>query len=219
MAISIIAMIAKKLGVQENDVIEMNRRLSGDASLNTEVHADEAGEVQDWLVDPAPSPEAMYADQEEAKQRRRAPAGALEILNTRERCIFEARFLSNRRSGLRSSRHDTAFRASGCGKSKFAHLKKFGLPFAPRQQTVAVQRNETGNPLLALHREERRAHRHAAEIVDGSAEVEADCDQRKVKKDRAGPRLPPEPDARLSSDIDVAPRNAQFAQMSAVASD
>jgi RNA polymerase sigma-32 factor len=72
----------------------MNRRLGGDASLNTEVHADEAGEVQDWLVDPAPSPEAMYADQEEAKQRRRALAGALEVLNTRERCIFEARFLS-----------------------------------------------------------------------------------------------------------------------------
>jgi len=87
-------MIAKRLGVQENDVIEMNRRLSGDASLNTEVHADEAGEVQEWLVDPAPSPEALYADQEEAKQRRRALAGALEVLNTRERCVFEARFLS-----------------------------------------------------------------------------------------------------------------------------
>ena len=89
-----VGMIAKRLGVQENDVVEMNRRLGGDASLNTEVHADEAGEVQDWLVDPAPSPEAMYADQEEAKQRRRALAGALELLNTRERCIFEARFLS-----------------------------------------------------------------------------------------------------------------------------
>jgi RNA polymerase sigma-32 factor len=89
-----IAMIAKRLGVQENDVVGMNRRLGGDVSLNTLVHADEAGEVQDWLVDPAPSPEAMYADQEEAKQRRRALAGALEALNTRERCIFEARFLS-----------------------------------------------------------------------------------------------------------------------------
>jgi RNA polymerase sigma-32 factor len=88
------ATIAKRLGVQENDVVEMNRRLGGDVSLNTLVHADEAGEVQDWLVDPAPSPEAMYADQEEAKQRRRALAGALEVLSTRERCIFEARFLS-----------------------------------------------------------------------------------------------------------------------------
>src|ERR1700710_653529 len=89
-----IAMIAKRLGVQENDVVEMNRRLGGDVSLNTLVHADEAGGVQDWLVDPAPSPEAIYADQEEAKQRRRALAGALEVLSTRERCIFEARFLS-----------------------------------------------------------------------------------------------------------------------------
>jgi len=58
------------------------------------VHADQAGEVQEWLVDPAPSPEALYADQEEAKQRRRALAGALQILNSRDRCIFEARFLS-----------------------------------------------------------------------------------------------------------------------------
>ena len=88
------AMIAKRLGVNENDVVDMNRRLGGDVSLNTLVHADEAGEVQDWLVDPAPSPEAMYAEQEEAKQRRQALAGALEVLNPRERCIFEARFLS-----------------------------------------------------------------------------------------------------------------------------
>jgi RNA polymerase sigma-32 factor len=88
------AMIARKLGVQENDVVEMNRRLGGDVSLNTLVHAHEAGEVQDWLVDPASSPEALYAEQEEAKQRRQALAGALEVLNPRERCIFEARFLS-----------------------------------------------------------------------------------------------------------------------------
>jgi RNA polymerase sigma-32 factor len=88
------ATIAKRLGVLENDVVEMNRRLSGDVSLNTLVHADDAGEVQDWLVDPASSPEAVYAEQEEAKQRRQALAGAIEVLNPRERRIFEARFLS-----------------------------------------------------------------------------------------------------------------------------
>src|SRR6476620_6488737 len=88
------AMIAKRLGVQENDVVEMNRRLGGDVSLNTLVHADEAGEVQDLLVDPATSPETLYAEQQEAKQRRQALAGALEVLSPRERCIFEARFLS-----------------------------------------------------------------------------------------------------------------------------
>jgi hypothetical protein len=66
------AKIAERLGVQENDVVEMNRRLCGDVSLNTLVHTDEAGEVQDWLVDPASSPEAVYAEQEEAKLRRQA---------------------------------------------------------------------------------------------------------------------------------------------------
>src|SRR4029077_10747736 len=87
-------MIAKKLGVQKNDVVEMNRRLGGDVSLNTLVHADEAGEVQDWLIDPASSPETAYAEQEEANQRRRALADALEVLNPRELSIFEARYLS-----------------------------------------------------------------------------------------------------------------------------
>jgi RNA polymerase sigma-32 factor len=66
------AKIAERLGVQENDVVEMNRRLCGDVSLITLVHTDEAGEVQDWLVDPASSPEAVYAEQEEAKLRRQA---------------------------------------------------------------------------------------------------------------------------------------------------
>jgi RNA polymerase sigma-32 factor len=88
------AIIAKKLGVQENEVVEMNRRLGGDVSLNALVHVDEAGEMQDWLVDPASGPEAVYADQEEARQRRQALAGAMEVLTARERDIFEARFLS-----------------------------------------------------------------------------------------------------------------------------
>jgi RNA polymerase sigma-32 factor len=88
------AMIAERLSVQENDVVEMNRRLGGDASLSALVNADEAGEVQDWLVDPASDPEAVFAERQEAGQRRQALAGALEVLNPRERYIFEARLLS-----------------------------------------------------------------------------------------------------------------------------
>jgi RNA polymerase sigma-32 factor len=88
------AMIARKLGVQENEVVEMNRRLGGDTSLNALVHTDEGGEIQDWLVDPASGPEDVYAGEEEARQRRQALAGALEGLSARERDIFEARFLS-----------------------------------------------------------------------------------------------------------------------------
>ncbi len=88
------AMIARKLGVQENEVVEMNRRLGGDTSLNALVHTDEGGEIQDWLVDPASGPEDVYAGEEEARQRRQAFAGAMEVLSARERDIFEARFLS-----------------------------------------------------------------------------------------------------------------------------
>jgi len=88
------AMIAERLKVQEKDVLEMNRRLGGDLSLNALVREDEAGEVQDWLVDPSSSPEAVHAEQEEDKKRREALAGALGVLNQRQRGIFEARWLS-----------------------------------------------------------------------------------------------------------------------------
>src|SRR6201996_9126668 len=88
------ATIAKKLGVQENEVVEMNRRLGGDTSITALVHGDEAGELQDWLVDPTSGPEDVYAGEEEARQRRQALAGAMEVLSARERDIFEARFLS-----------------------------------------------------------------------------------------------------------------------------
>jgi RNA polymerase sigma-32 factor len=86
--------IARRLGVQENDVIEMNRRLGGDLSLNALVRDADGGEVQDWLVDPASSPEAEYAEREETRRRREALAGALDLLKPRERDILEARWLS-----------------------------------------------------------------------------------------------------------------------------
>jgi RNA polymerase sigma-32 factor len=88
------AMIASRLGVQEKDVVAMNRRLCGDVSLNSVVHADEPAELQDLLVDPASSAETVHAEHEEVSQRRQALAAALNVLNPRERCIFEARYLS-----------------------------------------------------------------------------------------------------------------------------
>ena len=86
-------LIAERLGVQDNDVVEMNRRLGGDVSLNTLIHEDEVGEMQERLVDLGSSPE-VHAEQEEAKRRRQALAGALEAFNPRDREIFEARWLS-----------------------------------------------------------------------------------------------------------------------------
>jgi RNA polymerase sigma-32 factor len=87
--------IAKRLGVAERDVIEMNRRLGGDASLNSPTREDDAaGEWQDWLVDETPSAERALMESEESAARRKALGEALSVLNPRERRIFAARRLA-----------------------------------------------------------------------------------------------------------------------------
>ena len=90
-----VALIAKRLGVTEQDVIDMNRRLGGDASLNTPIREDgDSGEWQDWLVDETPTQERVLAENEELDNRRKALGEALSVLNERERRIFEARRLA-----------------------------------------------------------------------------------------------------------------------------
>ncbi len=87
--------IAKKLGVTEEDVVSMNRRLGGDASLNAPVRADaESGEWQDWLVDDTPDQEEQLVESEELDRRRSYLSKAMSTLNDRERRIFEARRLA-----------------------------------------------------------------------------------------------------------------------------
>jgi len=90
-----VAHIAEKLGVTEDDVVSMNRRLSGDASLNAPLRADsESGEWQDWLVDDSDDQEQILVRSEELDNRRQMLAAAMEDLNERERRIFEARRLA-----------------------------------------------------------------------------------------------------------------------------
>jgi len=88
--------IATKLGVPEEDVISMNRRLGGDASLNAPVRADMegGGEWQDWLVDDTPDQEERLVESEELNQRKAYLAKAMSSLNDREKRIFEARRLA-----------------------------------------------------------------------------------------------------------------------------
>jgi RNA polymerase sigma-32 factor len=91
-----VAIIAKRLGVTETDVVEMNRRLGGDASLNASIRDDgESGEWQDWLVDESESQETVMAEHEELDNRKQALTDALSVLNERERRIFEARRLAD----------------------------------------------------------------------------------------------------------------------------
>jgi RNA polymerase sigma-32 factor len=88
--------IAKRLGVTEQDVVDMNRRLGGDVSLNSPIREDgDSGEWQDWLVDDSASQESVLAETEELDNRRKALGLALNVLNDRERRIFEARRLAD----------------------------------------------------------------------------------------------------------------------------
>jgi RNA polymerase sigma-32 factor len=89
--------IAERLGVTERDVVDMNRRLAGDVSLNAPIRDDGiSGEWQDWLVDDiTPSGETQLVESEEAENRRKALRQALSALHDRERRIFEARRLAD----------------------------------------------------------------------------------------------------------------------------
>ncbi len=88
--------IATRLKVSEEEVVSMNRRLSGDASLNAPIRAaeGEGGEWQDWLADESESQEQMLVDQDELENRRAMLSDAMNVLNEREQRIFEARRLS-----------------------------------------------------------------------------------------------------------------------------
>jgi RNA polymerase sigma-32 factor len=91
-----VQLIAKRLGVTEQDVVDMNRRLGGDSSLNAPIRDDgESGEWMDWLVDNSPSQESLLADSEESDNRHKALIAALDVLNEREKRIFQARRLAD----------------------------------------------------------------------------------------------------------------------------
>ena len=91
-----VASIAKDLDVADQEVVDMNRRLVGDRSINVPLHEDgETGEWQDRLIDESPSPEAIVVEQDEKERRLGALAAAIEVLNGRERLIFEARHLAD----------------------------------------------------------------------------------------------------------------------------
>ncbi|MFM9865356.1 MAG: RNA polymerase sigma factor RpoH [Micropepsaceae bacterium] len=89
-----VKLIATKLGVTEEEVISMNRRLAAaDHSLNAPLRADSEGEWQDFLVDETPSQETILANQEEKDDRSELLAEGMKALNERERHILTERRL------------------------------------------------------------------------------------------------------------------------------
>ena len=91
-----VAKIATRLGVPEEEVVNMNRRLAApDSSLNAAVKAEGDMEWQDWLVDDTPNQEARLGESQEMGQRKRMLAQALKGLSDRERHIIVERRLTD----------------------------------------------------------------------------------------------------------------------------
>ena len=96
-----VKVIAQRLCVPEQDVIEMNRRLAGDVSLNAQIREDgDSPEWQESLVDRSSDQESQLAATEQSDNRKKALGEALAVLGTRERRIFEARQLAEEPSTL-----------------------------------------------------------------------------------------------------------------------
>ena len=92
--------IAKTLAVSEEEVVSMNRRLSGkEQSLNSPIGED-GDEWQDWVVDNQMDQELKFAQQEEIEQRKDLLKNSIKILNDREKEILHARRLSDEPSTL-----------------------------------------------------------------------------------------------------------------------
>jgi RNA polymerase sigma-32 factor len=88
--------IATELGVPEEEVVNMNRRLAApDHSLNAPLRIDGEGEWQDWLVDEADSQEIRLAESQELGKRKRLLVNAMKQLNERERHILTERRLKD----------------------------------------------------------------------------------------------------------------------------
>jgi RNA polymerase sigma-32 factor len=119
--------IATDLGVPEQEVINMNRRMmmGGDGSLNTPMRngEDGSGEWQDWLTDDRPLQDETVADAEEAQVRHEMLIEAMDSLNEREQHILTERRLTENRRHWKSCRRFTTSAANASARSRCARLK------------------------------------------------------------------------------------------------
>jgi RNA polymerase sigma-32 factor len=141
-----VAAIATRLGVSQQDVIDMNRRMSGDTSLNAPVREEGEGEWQDWLVDDAASQEFTLAHHEETSNRLQALRGELDVLNPRERRIFEARRLAEDPITLEQLSEEF-----GVSRERVRQIEVRAFEKVQAAVRTGVARLEAPRPLLAAH--------------------------------------------------------------------
>jgi RNA polymerase sigma factor (sigma-70 family) len=140
-----VKLIAQRLGVNEQDVVEMNRRLGGDVSLNAQMRDDpDSGEWQDWLVDEGSADqESRVVESEESENRKKALAQALSVLNARERRIFEARRLAEDPSTLEDLASEF-----GVSRERVRQIEVRAFQKVQRAAQIAIAHRQ---PSLALH--------------------------------------------------------------------
>ena len=140
-----VKLIAQRLGVTDQDVVEMNRRLGGDLSLNAQMRDDaDSGEWQDWLVDESSADqESRIAESEESESRKKALAEALSVLSARERRIFEGRRLAEDPSTL----EDLASQF-GISRERVRQIEVRAFQKVQRAVQIAIAHKQ---PSFALH--------------------------------------------------------------------
>jgi RNA polymerase sigma-32 factor len=140
-----VKLIAQRLGVTEQDVVEMNRRLGGDVSLNAQMRDDpDSGEWQDWLVDEGSADqESRVVESEESENRKKALVQALSVLNARERRIFEARRLAEDPSTLEDLASEF-----GVSRERVRQIEVRAFQKVQRAVQIAIAHKQ---PSLALH--------------------------------------------------------------------
>jgi len=144
-----VKLIAKRLGVPEQDVVDMNRRLGGDASLNAPIREDgDSGEWMDWLVDDSDSQESRLVASEQADNRHKALGEALDVLNERERRIFEARRLADDPMTLEDLAEEFGVSRERVRQIEVRAFEK--VQKAVRNRVAAMESPPT-QPQLALH--------------------------------------------------------------------
>jgi len=145
-----VQLIAKRLGVTEQDVVDMNRRLGGDASLNAPIRDDgESGEWQDWLADDSDSQETVMAAHEELDNRRKALSSALEVLNDRERRIFQARRLADEPVTLEDLAAEFGVSRERVRQIEVRAFEK--VQKAVKNRVAAIETPKAAAPALAAH--------------------------------------------------------------------
>jgi RNA polymerase sigma-32 factor len=144
--------VASSLGVAPREVIEMDCRLRGDASLNKPIH--DEGQAVEWeamLVDPAPNAEATLVEQEEGVRQRKALYDALNVLTERELWVFEARRLARKPLTLDQLAHElsiSAERVRQIEAEAFAKVQRA----AKNQLDAAKPANRMAKPQLVAQR-------------------------------------------------------------------